>query len=343
MKKLVILMLAVLLLFAGCVNTEEAPGLSANGEFEVHFIDVGQADCSLIICDDEAMLIDGGNTSDSSLVYSYLKKYSVDILKYVVLSHAHEDHVGGIPGAMRYADVEQVLAPVAASDADCYEDFVAAVKEQGLEITNPLPGEEFSLGGGSFEILGPIEEDPDELNNTSLVLKMTYDNVSVLFTGDAETLEERSIIKAGYDVSATVLKAAHHGSETSSSYSFLREVMPRYVVISVGQNNSYGHPHESVLSKYAALDATVYRTDINGTVILRSDGADISFETEKKSSQKPADDGYNADGGAYIGNKNSKKYHLPSCGALPKEKNKIFFDTEEEARKEGYTPCGNCF
>ncbi len=344
MKKIISLLLITLFLLVGCNTTVEdlMPEIPViGGDFEVHFINVGQADSALVICDGKTMLIDGGNIADSSFLYSYLKKYSVAILDYVVLTHPHEDHVGGLPGAMRYADVREVLAPDAESDSKCYKDFVKAVKEQGISIKNPEPGEKFKLGGSVVEIYGPVSNNAEELNNTSIVLKITYGEISVLFTGDAEYEEEQSILNAGYDLESTVMKAPHHGSDTSSSYSFLREVMPEYIVISCGYNNTYGHPHESVLSRYAALGAEVYRTDRHGTVILKSDGLKLSFVTEKKTGEKATEQNESL-GGEFIGNIKSKKLHLPSCDALPNEKNRVFFSSKKEAEIQGYSLCGNC-
>ncbi len=344
MKKIVLFLFITLFLFCGCSTTvedlmPEIPVIS--GDFEVHFINVGQADSALIVCEGKTMLIDGGNVADSSFLYSYLKKYSVDVLDYVVLTHAHEDHVGGLPGAMRYADVGAVIAPDAASDSKCYKDFETAVAEQGLSIEHPEPGERFKLGGSVVEIFGPISNNAEELNNTSVILKITYGEISVLFTGDAEYEEEQSVLNAGVNLESTVMKAPHHGSDTSSSYSFLREVMPEYIVISCGYNNTYGHPHESVLSRYAALGAEVYRTDRHGTVILKSDGRELSFEAEKKTDNKIISENETS-GGDYIGNIKSKKYHSPECNALPNEKNRVFFASSADAEKEGYSPCGNC-
>ena len=249
--------------------------------FAVHYIDVGQADSALVLCDDKAMLIDGGNVADSSLLVSYLKKMNIDYLDYVICTHAHEDHVGGLAGALSFADAGRVFAPESESDSKAYLNFKKKVAAQGLEVEHPIDGDEFYLGSSLVQVLGPIYEDEDDLNNTSIVLKVIYGKTSFLFTGDAERDEEHDIIDEGYDLSATVLKVGHHGSETSSSYRFLREVMPKYAIISVEKNNSYGHPHAEPLSRLKDVGAKIYRTDKHGDIIAESDGITVKIYTEK--------------------------------------------------------------
>ena len=212
-----------------------------NSSFEVHYIDVGQADAALVLCDGHAMLIDGGNSADSSLIYAYLKHRSITFLDYIVCTHAHEDHVGGLAGALNYASVGTSFAPVAEYDTKAFQNFTKYLSNSGVSITIPNHGDTFDLGTAKCQIIGPVYP-TDEPNNTSIVIKITFGETSFLFTGDAETEEERSIIDQGYDISCTVLKVGHHGSDTSTSYLWLRESSPDYAIISVGADNSYGHP-----------------------------------------------------------------------------------------------------
>ncbi len=285
MKKLYSFLLIFVLIISLCACNYVSPKTEIpvpdGSSFAVHYIDVGQADCALVLCDDKAMLIDGGNTDDSSLMVSYLKKMNIDYLDYVICTHAHEDHVGGLSGALSYADAGRVFAPESESDSKAYRNFKKKVQSQGLEIEHPIDGDEFSLGSSTVQILGPIYEDEDDLNNTSIVLKIIYGETSFLFTGDAERTEEHDIIDEGYDLSATVLKVGHHGSESSSSYRFLREVMPKYAIISVGKDNSYGHPHKEPLGRFKDLGAEVYRTDECGDIIAESDGITVKIHTKK--------------------------------------------------------------
>ncbi len=263
-------------------QVDTADEMPADIPFAAHYIDVGQADSALIVCDTEAMMIDGGNVSDSSLIASYLDKQGISELKYVVCTHAHEDHVGGLSGALSAARAEHVYAPRTEANTKAYSNFKKKVQEQGLEITHPEAGDIITLGGSIIEFIAPIHESgADGLNNTSIVLKITYGGTSFLFTGDAEYEEEKDILESGADISADVLKVGHHGSENSSSYSFLRAVMPEYAVISVGDGNSYGHPTEAALSRLSDAGAGILRTDESGTVIIGSDGQRLTVVTEK--------------------------------------------------------------
>lgn len=247
--------------------------------FTAHFIDVGQADATLLICDGETMLIDGGNKDDSSLLYTYLKENDISHLDYVIGTHAHEDHIGGLSGALHSATADKVLCPVTSFDSEAFRDFVKTVNGQGLTVTVPQGGDTFPLGAANVEILhcDPYNENP---NNTGLVLRVTYGETSFLFTGDAEKEVEDRILDDGYHVQSTVLHVGHHGSGTSTSYHWLYEVQPIYGIISVGEDNSYGHPHESVLSRLQDADVEVYRTDKHGDIICTSDGKTVTFSVE---------------------------------------------------------------
>ena len=350
------------------VPTEVAEGSS----FEIHYIDVGQADAALVLCDGQAMLIDGGNAEDSNLIYAYLKKLSLDHLQYIVCTHAHEDHVGGLAGALNYATVDVAFSPVTSYDSRAFGNFVTYLDKQGVSITIPKAGDSFSLGSATVSILGPINSS-DDPNNTSIVLRIVYGDTSFLFTGDAEREEEQDILNAGYTLDSTVLKVGHHGSETSTSYVFLREIMPEYAVISVGTGNSYGHPTDAVLSRLRDADVKVYRTDLQGDVICTSDGKTVSFsvarnadadtlasvgpnstqsggntgttqpeQTDTPSQEEPTNAPVGTD---YILNTNTHKFHYPGCSSVKQmaEKNKqSFTGTRDEVIAMGYDPCGRC-
>ncbi len=317
--------------------------------FEVHFIDVGQADAALVICDGKTMLIDGGNKGDSSKIYTYLKNQGVTHLDYIVGTHAHEDHIGGIPGALNLvSSVGKVYCPVTEFDSNAFADFKKYVEAKGKTLTVPTVGEKFMLGSAEVLIVGcdPAAEDP---NNTSIVLKITYKQTSFLFTGDAEASAEEKIVNSGYDLSATVLKVGHHGADTSTSYRFLREILPEIAIISVGKDNSYGHPTEKTLSILEDADAKIYRTDLSGDLIVKSDGENVSVTTSKNeqtendtSSSLPSEPTEKYD---YVLNKNTKKFHYPSCNSVASmsEANKEFYNgTRDELIADGYKPCGNC-
>lgn len=250
------------------------------GELTVHYIDVGQADCTLLECGGQTMLIDGGNVDDSSLVVSYLKSQGIEHLDYMVCTHAHEDHVGGLSGPLNTCTVGQVLAPVTEYESSAFTNFVKYTHAQELDVTVPEADNSFLLGEARVIVLGP-RKTYEEPNDTSIVLRVDHGEISFLFTGDMEAMAEADLLAAGCDLDVDVLKVGHHGSSTSTSYVFLREVMPEYGVISCGIDNTYGHPHTEVISRLYDAGVTVYRTDEQGTVVAVSNGAEIRFATEK--------------------------------------------------------------
>ena len=332
------------------------PDLTADSTFTIHFIDVGQADSALVLCDGKAMLVDGGNSADSSLIYSYLKKHEITHLDYIIGTHAHEDHIGGLAGALSLATVDTVYCPVTTYDSDAFANFVKYVEKRDASITVPLERETFLLGSAVVEILACNVA--SDTNNTSIVLKITYGETSFLFTGDAEREVEQYLIDNGFDLSSTVLKVGHHGSETSTSYVFLREVMPEYAVVSVGKDNSYGHPTDEVLSRLRDADVKVFRTDMQGDIVCESDGEVVEFKTLKN----PDEDTLKAPGVIvvekeentfgvtdnntdYILNINTMKFHYTNCRSVKQmsEKNKrAYSGAREELISQGYEPCGNC-
>lgn len=310
-------------------------------DMEVHFIDVGQADAALVLCGDEAMLIDGGNTEDSSLMYTYLKNHDISYLDYIIASHAHEDHVGGLAGALNYADVGMVYCPVTTYDSDAFANFLKYVEKRDAKITVPSAGDSFELGNAVVEILGLNAG--SEANDTSIILKITHGDVSFLFAGDAKREAEQAVLNSGYDLESTVLKVGHHGSDNSTTYPFLREIMPAYAVISVGENNSYGHPTEEVLSRLRDADVKVFRTDLQGDIIAVSDTKNVTISVEKnadadtlapqviikpeptpkptpeptpKASASDSETSVTQPGKTYVLNTNTKKFHIPSCSSV---------------------------
>lgn len=333
---------------AGSDNTSSnAPAQTADGSFTLHFIDVGQALSVLIECDGQYMLYDGGNVEDGSLVVSYLKSHNVQQLAAVFCSHAHEDHVGGLAGVLAVFPSAAVYSPVTQAESTCFNNFVKYANQQGRQLEVPAAGTTWQLGGATLHLLGPLRQYEDT-NNTSLVLRIDYGQTSFLLTGDMEAEAERDLVDSGADLSADVLQVGHHGSSTSTSYVFLNAVMPQIGIISCGSNNDYGHPHDEVLSRLRDAGVDTYRTDLSGTILVTSDGANYSVGYERfadDDQQNPTET--QSPGSAvqtigYIGNVKSKKFHRPTCANLPAEHNQILFSTYDEAVAAGYTPCGGC-
>lgn len=246
----------------------------------VTFLDVGQGDAAVLQCGGQSMMIDGGKAKASSYIYSWLKKNQISHLDVMVATHTDADHIGGLSGALNYAKVGTAYCPATSGTTKTFQSFVKYLKKQGKSITVPKAGDEFSLGGAQVRILGPTDPQA-EGNNSSIVLKVTFGDTSFLFTGDAEREEEQELLESGYDLESTVLKVGHHGSDTSTSYLFLRTVNPQYAVISVGANNTYGHPTEAVLSRLRDADVKTFRTDLQGTITAVSDGKKVTFQTER--------------------------------------------------------------
>ncbi len=351
MRKLLCIFTLLCLLLTGCApaatqprDTTAAPTVPAGETLTVHFIDVGQADCALLECGGEFMLIDGGNKEDGSLVVSFLEQQGVTKLEAVVCTHAHEDHVGGLPAVLAVYETAAVYAPTNTYSSNIFDDFVHYTDQQGLEITIPAPGDTFALGDATVTVLGPVQSYA-ETNDTSIVLKVEYGDTSFLFTGDMETTAENDMLDYwgdGFDWHVDVLKVGHHGSDTSTGYRFLNAVMPDYGVISVGTDNSYDHPHEVPLSRLRDAGVIVYRTDLLGHILAVSDGKEITFTWSNQSAQPEGADPTEPVQQQFIGNSNSKKYHAPDCASLPKEENRVYFDSRQEAEEAGYSPCGNC-
>ena len=248
-------------------------------ELEVHFLDVGQGDCAVVLCDGESMVIDGGPRASSSMLYHYIRgTLRLRHVDFVVSTHPHVDHVYGLSSVLNAAKVDLILTPVLEWDSKSFDYMLKYAARQGTPLSVPQDGETLTLGGATVTVLQcwPEAVGLGRTNDSSIILRIDYGQTSFLFTGDAEDWSEYMLLDSDALLKADVLKVAHHGSRHSSTEEFLRAVQPEYAVISVGKDNEYGHPHSEVLDRLARAGARVLRTDELGTVVLRSDGTRIS-------------------------------------------------------------------
>ena len=255
----------------------------ADGTLQVHFIDVGQGDAALLITPEgQTMLIDAGPNASEETLINYLRYLGVKSIDYLVLTHPHEDHIGGADCVIRNFTVKAVLLPDVNHTAASYERLLDAIYEENCEVIFSEPGYTFACGEVGCTLLGPLDCQAKNLNNVSIVLRIEYGDTAFLFTGDAEQDAEQQMIAAWTpDVFACdVLKVGHHGSSTSSGDDFLSLCAPSYAVISCGRNNDYGHPHKAILRRLEARHITVYRTDQRSTIVIRSDGTAVTIEDE---------------------------------------------------------------
>ncbi len=315
-----------------------------NTALAVHFIDVGQGDSILLESNDEFVLIDAGEVEYGHVVCEYLKNVGADTIDYVIATHPHSDHIGGLADVINRFECENFITKETDQQTKTWMNVLTAVDKNDVNYIDAKVSDTYSFGEAQFEILAPNSDYYEGYNNYSVVVKATCGDTSFLFTGDAEKLSEKEMVNSGANLRADVLKVGHHGSTTSSSKAFLDAVNPDYAVISCGRNNDYGHPHKETMQELSARGITVYRTDELSSVVAYSDKKDITFtyvNTDKSviTATKYDDIKY-----GYIGNKNSKKYHRADCSGAKdiREKNKVIFESKEQAVNEGYSGCKTC-
>lgn len=368
--RIMILFLMIISLVGCNSNSSIINETVSNGgknQLKIHYIDVGQADSILIQNEGKNMLIDAGNNDDDELVADYLKKNNVTKIDYLVGTHPHEDHIGGLDYIINNFQIEKVLMPKKISTTKTFRDVVEAAKRKNLKFTVPKVGETFNLGEAKCTVLAPDKEYEDA-NNNSIVIKLQYGNNKFLFTGDAESVSEEAMLSKNLDLSADVLKLGHHGSRTSSSDKFLNAVKPKFAIVSCGKNNDYGHPHKETMKKMKERNIKVYRTDESGTIVVTSDGNNISFDKKEGSYKEGVRDKSNSkennnkekpqynDNASGVKDSNSsnkknevyftpkgKAYHYDkNCSALSKSK-EILSGTLKEAKNKGKAdPCDRC-
>lgn len=253
------------------------------GDLVVDFIDVGQADCSLIhLPNGEKMMIDAGIADAYPVIEAQLEGYGIERIDYLVGTHPHSDHIGAMDKVIKNYEIGEIYMPRATNDTYNFENVLKAIKKKGYSINATTAGMViYEDEETKIETFAPNSDEYESLNDWSIVIKITYKDTAFLFTGDAEKLSENEMLGKGYDLSADVIKLGHHGSSTSNTNNFLKAVNPELAVISCGINNDYGHPHKEVVKRLDRLGIQYLRTDECGTVTVTSDGENISVSTEK--------------------------------------------------------------
>lgn len=357
----------------GCSVSEVASmkATEDKDDLAIHYIDVGQGDATLIKCKDEVMVIDGGDASSSSKFVSYLKKQGVDKIDYMVATHPHADHISGLVGALNTFEVSNILRGSDKSNSKVYQSMDKLIKEKNVKDIVPAVGDSFYLGDAKCTVVGPTAYNFDT-NNNSISIRIEHGMNSFLFTGDAEKISESAMMYTGEELRSDVFQAGHHGSRTSNSEEFLKEVNPKYVLISCGENNKYGHPNYETMETLKKMNVKLYRTDEQGNIVAKSDGHNIEFNVNSSKNFKPGvqvieeknskpitkedrdkaikeleknESKNNEVKENYILNTNSKTFHKNDCSVAKKisEDNRQEVNkTKGELLKEGYKSCGVC-
>lgn len=279
--KIFAILFILLLTITGCSTTGTTDSNKSNTNnkniIKVNYIDVGQGDSILVQVNGKNLLIDAGPNESTDKLISYLNKQNIKKLDYIVATHPHEDHIGAMDSVIKKYDIGEFYAPKKTTTTKTFENMINSLKSKDIKINVAKAGINLNLGDNvKCELLAPNSSNYENLNNYSVVIKITYGKSKFLFTGDAEKLSEKEILNKNYDLSSDVLKIGHHGSSSSSSKEFLDKVSPKIAVISLGKNNDYGHPHKETTTELKKRNIQTYRTDIDGSVVLISDGKNIS-------------------------------------------------------------------
>lgn len=336
-------LLAVFLIFSiiltGCtveVTTKAENIKEYKDKLIVHFIDVGQGDSTFIqFPNGETSLIDGGSRQYGERVVNYIKDLGIEKIDYLIATHPHEDHIGGLPEVVRNFKIGKVYMPNKTASTRIFEELLLEIDKKDLKI-NLAKAKDYIIDDEQLKycILAPNRDDYAETNDFSVVTKIEYKNDSFIIAGDAEESSELDMIKNDNNLKSDVLRIAHHGGRTSSNEKFLEKANPKYSIISVGSDNSYGHPHRETLERLKEIDTHIMRTDDFGNIVFISDGNGLTYLGEAIENSSTQIE--------YIGNRNTKVYHSKDCNSLPKEENQIIFKSMKEAEKNGYKPHDKC-
>ena len=262
----------------GLPVTETFKETENTNTLDITYLDVGQADSILIQNKGHNMLIDAGNNEDGPLLVQYFKEQNITKFDYLITTHPHEDHIGGMDDIINNFDIEKIYMPDVTTTTKTFLDVLEAIEKKNMTYDVPNINQNFTLGNTLFQVIY-TGNDKKNLNNSSIILKATFKNTSYLFTGDATSEVEKKI--SNKNIQATVLKVGHHGSKYSTTTDFLNKVNPKYAIISVGKNNSYNHPNQVTINKLKKKNIEIHRTDQEGSIFLKSDGKTINITSKK--------------------------------------------------------------
>lgn len=337
-NKIYLFLILIFYILTACNNVNYQKSIE-DGNFRIYVFDVGQGESILMEYNDDCILIDAGSNSNEKRVVQYLNKLNINKINYAIATHPDADHIGGMESVIKNIHVDNFIMTEDEKDTDTYRDVLDVLESENINIIVPKENMNISLRDIDIDVIIPNDK-YDGYNNNSIVVKATYGEFKILFTGDMEKEEEEDLILQRIYLKSDILKVGHHGSKTSTSDEFLRIVDPDYAIISVGEDNKYGHPHKEVIKKLEDNNIEIYRTDKDGTIFIETDGSNINIFTDDKKDKENYKE-YNGENW-FIGNKNSKIYHKPSCRSLPKEENIVFLSSKSEAKSKRFKPCGTC-
>lgn len=248
----------------------------------VHFIDVGQGDAAIVQAPEGNIIIDTGTVDSREGLIGYIDSLGIDTFAYAIFTHPHADHIGGAAKVLKTYTVENVILPDAVNTNYTFENMLDAVEQENCKVIEGKAGVSFAVGDVAVDLLAPVYADDSNLNNMSVVAKVTYGEIAFLFTGDAEMESESAMLMTDEAIlDCDILKLGHHGSSTSSAWEFLEAVSPDIAIASCGYANDYGHPHREIVSRLANMEIPLYRTYETGDILISTDGKTYQIQTKK--------------------------------------------------------------
>lgn len=352
MKRYIASLIAVIIaaMLASCsiVSPKEAAMAEIDGDMVAHFIDVGQGDSILLESRGEYVLIDAGESDYGETVLNYIKDLGAESVKYVIATHPHSDHAGGLRKVINGIKTSNFITSKTNDDSPVWVKLLKTVDELGINRIGAEVGDTYSFGSSEFTIMGPVSDSYEDYNGYSVVVKAVCGDISMLLTGDAEILNEKEMLSAGENLNADLLKCGHHGSSDATCTRFLKAVDPTFAVIPCGKHNEYGHPHKQTKEKLELLGCQYYTTAECGTITASTDGKSLSLRSldgSMASDEYTAGEPKNtASRLSFIGNRDSMYFHEPTCNTAKSinPENKIEIGTYEQAISDGYEPCQEC-